>query len=378
MKSKSNGPIRVLHYIGSLELGGSQSMVMNLYRHIDRTKIQFDFIVDKKNSFYYKDEIESLGGQVFIFDHPFKGYNFLQFKKQWKDFFKNHPEYKIIHSHVRSVASIVLKIAKKYGMITICHSHSTSNGQGLKSIVKYLLQKRIPKYADYLLACSKESAIWLYGKKNVDNDRCIIINNAIDASKFSFDLQSRKKIRKQFDIENKTVLVQVGRIETVKNYAFTIEVLKDLIKIDNNYYLIIIGDGSLINEIIEKVNSYKLNNNVMFLKNRSDINDILQAADIFVMPSIWEGLSLSLVEAQAASLPCVISSNINSGIMVEDYVIKKDINNPLEWANEIESIKSKSIIRKNMISIIKKRGFDIKDEANRISNFYFGLTKGEK
>ncbi len=378
MKSKSNGPIRVLHYIGSLELGGSQSMVMNLYRHIDRTKIQFDFIVDKKNSFYYKDEIESLGGQVFIFDHPFKGYNFLQFKKQWKDFFKNHPEYKIIHSHVRSVASIVLKIAKKYGMITICHSHSTSNGQGLKSIVKYVLQKRIPQYADYLLACSKESAIWLYGKKNADSDRCIIINNAIDAYKFSFDSQSRKKIRKHFDIENKTVLVQVGRIETVKNYAFTIEVLKDLIKIDNNYYLIIIGDGSLINEIIEKVNSYELNNNVMFLKNRSDINDILQAADIFVMPSIWEGLSLSLVEAQAASLPCIISSNINSGIMVEDYVIKKDINNPLEWANEIESIKSKSIIRKNMISIIKKRGFDINDEANRISNFYFGLTKGEK
>ena len=365
-------PIRILQFIGSLNSGGSQSMIMNIYRNIDRNKIQFDFIVDRKDELLYKDEIEQLGGKVYIFNYHFTVLNYFRYKKQWNKFFAEHKEYKTIHCHVRSVASIVLKIAKKNGLKTICHSHSTSNGNGFSSLIKKELQKNIPKYSDYLFACSNESAIWLYGDENTKSNRCYIINNAIDSIKFVYNSKIRNQVRNKLDLDNKIVLGIVGRLEEVKNHKFAIQVLNELIKCNNNYYLLVIGTGNLKEELIKQINKDRLSNNVIFLENRNDVNELLQAMDIYIMPSLWEGLPLSLVEAQAASLPCVISSNVLDGIIIDDLVKKISLESIDEWVDFIKNI-DLTKERVNQYQNVVDSGFDIKKNVKMITDFYLSL-----
>ena len=183
-------PERILHVLGSLNMGGAETLVMNIYRNIDRNKFQFDFVVHGNTIGKYEKEILALGGKIYHIDE-YRVYNHLKYKKIWSVFFKEHPEYKIIHGHMRSTASIYLKIAKKYGLKTISHSHSISNGKGVKSIVKRILQHNIPKYADYMLGCSQKANIWLYGKKNSLKDNCLILPNGIDNQRFVFDAKER-------------------------------------------------------------------------------------------------------------------------------------------------------------------------------------------
>ena len=159
-------PIRIVHNIASLHLGGSQAFVMNMYRNIDRSKVQFDFVVTPETKEGFYDEITNLGGKIFSCPR-YKGTNHIQYNKWWDDFFNEHPEYKVIHGHVRSTASIYLKIAKRHGLVTIAHSHSTSNENGISAIVKRIMQLPIRKQADYLFACSDKAGKWLYGEKAI-------------------------------------------------------------------------------------------------------------------------------------------------------------------------------------------------------------------
>lgn len=373
-------PIRVLQYIGSLEAGGSQSMIMNIYRNIDRSKVQFDFVVDRKgkNDLFYKDEIESLGGKVYVFDEYFKGYNYFAFTKQWKEFFKKHPEYKIIHCHVRSVASIVLKIAKQNGLVTICHSHSTSNGKGIKAVAKKMLQSRIHKYCDYYFACSEESARWLYGENITKSDKCIILNNAIDASKYTFDEKVRARVRKELGLEDKKVLGQIGRIEKVKNYDFSIELLSRLLKEDDKYFLLIVGAGSLENSIIEKAKKLGVDKNMLILKNRSDIPELLQAMDVFIMPSLYEGLPVAFVEAQAAGLSCVISDEVKDGWLVNKDIVSISLDDINKWVKTISKKVLAGELHNNNFVEIKKQGFDIEANAVMLMNFYCKVLERRK
>lgn len=375
--SDKKEPIRVLQYIGSLEAGGSQSMIMNIYRNIDRSKVQFDFAVDRKgkDNLFYKDEIESLGGKIYIFDEYFKGYNYFAFKKQWKEFFRKHPEYKIIHCHVRSVASIVLKIAKQNGLVTICHSHSTSNGKGIKAVAKKMLQSRIHKYCDYYFACSEESARWLYGENMTKSDKCIILNNAIDTSKYTFDEKVRARARKELGLEDKKVLGQIGRIEKVKNYDFSIELLSRLLKEDDKYFLLIVGAGSLENIIMKKARKLGVDKKMMILKNRSDVPELLQAMDVFIMPSLYEGLPVSLVEAQASGLPCVISNNISDGFLDDECIVIRSLDNIDGWVLSIEEIFSNNGVRKDNKWLIEEAGFDIREVSQRMIAFYQKTAK---
>lgn len=372
-KTKKDGLIRILQYIGSLETGGSQSMIMNYYRNIDRSKIQFDFVVDRsgKDDLFYKDEIESLGGKVYVFDEYFKGYNYFRFAKQWKTFFKNHSEYKIIHCHVRSVASIVLRIAKEFKLKTICHSHNTSNGSGVKAIVKKILQGRIKNSCDYFFACSKESARWLYGNNIAESDKCMIINNAIESKRYKFNSKTRERVRDELGLGNKIILGQVGRIETVKNYGFTLMLLKMLLKNDAKYHLLVVGTGSLKERFIEEARHLDIYSNITILENRSDVPDLLQAMDVFVMPSLYEGLPVSLVEAQAAGLPCVVSNNVKDGILINDSVKKISLDDIEEWEKTINNyVFLTRGMRKDNTGIIKKNGFDVVANVQILSCFY--------
>lgn len=368
-------PIRIIQYIGSLNIGGSQSMIMEMYRKLDKSKIQFDFIIDRKNENFYEEEIVRLGGIVYKFDNYFKGTNYFNFQKQWNEFFKKHKEYKIIHCHVRSVASIVLKIAQKNNVITICHSHSTSNGNGFSSILKKILQKKIPKYSDYLFACSKESGEWLFGKSFDNSENCYIINNAIDSEKYIYNKKIRNEQRKKYGIDDKFVIGQVGRLIEIKNHDFTIELLKKLNEESNKkFFLLIIGTGPLKGRLLKKIKDYKLENSVKILENRNDVNDLLQAMDVYIMPSLWEGLPLSLVEAQASGLPCVISKNITSGILDNDLVTQLDLKDEAQkWTNLIKNVLNK--VRKDESKLIINNRFDIKTNVKLLEKFYLDIIE---
>ena len=361
--------IRVLQYIGSLNIGGSQTMIMELYRNIDRNKIQFDFIVDKKEDVYFQKEIENLGGKVYFLPN-YTGKNHFSYKKAWNNFFVKHNEYKIIHSHVRSTASIVLKIAKKNGLITIAHSHNTSNGEGFSSVIKKILQYRIRSVADYFFGCSKESCIWLFGKRIANSEKCFVLNNSIYTDKFLYNLETRNKIRKELNLDDKYVIGHVGRYAPVKNHTFLLDVFYELQKKHDNAYLLLVGDESEVKkEIQNKIKSLNIESKVLVLSNRNDVFELLQAMDVFVMPSLYEGLPVTLIEAQAAGLPIIISENITDEVIITKLVSKLSLTDDIGvWVQKIETLEN--FERYNTKSDIVSSGYDIQKNVKWLELFY--------
>ena len=360
--------IRILHVFGSLNIGGAETLIMNLYRNMDRSKIQFDFIVHTDKIGFYEEEIKKLGGKIYHLS-SYNGVNHFKYKKEWNNFFKTHKEYKIIHSHIRSTAAIILKIAKKYGLVTISHSHNTSNGRGFKSFIKKILQYRIRKISDYFMGCSFEANQWLYGKKIANSSRCFILKNGIDVDKYVFDPKIRFNVRKKLGIKNEFLIGHVGRFCYQKNQEYLIEMFSILHKVDKDAKLLLIGTGETENKIKNLIKKNKLSNNVIILKNRNDINELMFAMDCFVFPSRYEGLGIVIVEAQSAGLPCFISDTIPKSVIVTPIVKMLNItDSPNIWIQEIEKVKSYE--RKDYSNDVKVSGYNIKDSANFLFDFY--------
>ena len=364
--------IRILHMIGSLNIGGSQAMIMNLYRNIDREKIQFDFILDHPDQLYFADEVKSLGGRIYFLPE-FKGTNFFEVKKKWEMFFEEHPEYKVLHSHVRSYASIYLPIAKKHGLKTIIHSHSTSNGSGIKSYIKWLMQLPLRYQADYFFGCSKEAGEWLFGEKVVNSDKYHMLQNAIDTKKYSFNEKIREQYRNAIGVgEHTLVFIHVGRLHEAKNHLYLLEVFSKYHSIHPDSILVLVGDGDLRKEIEDKIEGLSINEAVKMLGARNDVSNLLQAADCFLFPSKWEGLPVTVVEAQAAGLPCLVSDAVTRDVNVSDLVENLPIDHGIDsWINAIERM---SFSKKDVTEDIVKAGFDIQSSAEWMENFYRGLV----
>lgn len=346
-------------------------MIMNIYRAIDKNKIQFDFIIDHPDQTYFKNEIEKLGGRVYVMP-TFTGINIFSVRMAWKDFFDKHPEYHVLHSHVRSYAAIYLPIAKKYGVKTIVHSHSTSNGVGIKSIVKVILQYPLRYEADYFFGCSKESGEWLFGHKIVNSDRYFTVKNAIETSKYLLDKTQRNKLRKQLKIEkNIKLFVHVGRLHESKNHIFLLKMFAALSQVMPDSELLIIGDGDLADEIKQEIKHLNLKQKVKMLGARNDIPNILNAADVFLFPSKWEGLPVTVVEAQAAGLPCFVSDKITKEVGISELVQFLPIDEGVEvWINAIQKA---DLSRKNVQDKIVQSGFDIKQSMEWLTDFYEGI-----
>lgn len=368
--------IRILHVIGSLNSGGSQAFVMNIYRNIDRKKFQFDFVIDKENETFYMDEIKELGGKVYVLKNV-KECNPIMFWKQWNEFFKKHSEYKIVHGHVRSVAAIYLKIAKRYGVITIAHSHSTaSRGNKLEQYVKNIMQFPIRYIADYLFACSNEAGKWLFGKSALKKENYKIINNAIDVENYVFNECKRNEIRRRLSIEEKVVVGHVGSFTYPKNHKFLIEVFYEVQKVKEDSVLLLVGDGILRPQIKKQIKELGIEDKVIFSGVVSNVNDFMQAMDVFVFPSIFEGLGMAVIEAQAVGLKCIVADTIPREAYVTDAVESIPLNRSIEkWSNQILE-NMDNYIRINKQDSIINSGYDIKNAAMRLQNYYLTmLTK---
>lgn len=363
-------PIRILHMIGSLNIGGSQSMVINIHESLDKSKVQFDYIIDHPDHLYFAEKIKKLGGKIYTMP-TFKGFNYFEIRSAWKHFFKQHPEYKILHSHVRSYASLYLPIAKKAGLKTIIHSHSTSNGSGLSSIVKRVLQYPLRYQADYFFGCSKEAGEWLLGKKIVDSPKYHVLKNAIDVEKYAFNMDNRVKLRSELGLGDKLTFVHVGRFHPAKNHLFLLNIFSEIHKRNPNTALLLVGDGELRPSIERQIAKLNLKNDVLLLGSRSDIPCILHAADCFLFPSIWEGFGMVAVEAQAAGLPCICSDSVPRSVKVTDNCSFVPINNLNEWVEKASTNlnSAKLLCRSSRTSIIEM-GYDIKENAKILARFY--------
>lgn len=367
--------LRILHVIGIMSRGGAETLLMNLYRKMDREMIQFDFVVHSSQKGDYDDEIRTLGGKIYYMPH-YNGANHFSYVMEWNRFFCAHPEYSIVHGHIRSTASIYLKTAKKFGRTAIAHSHGTSSrGNWLDKFVKMVMQYPIRHTADYFFACSQNAGIWLFGRKICQGSRFFILNNAIDSSQFLFSEDLRNKKRMELGIGQQFVIGHIGNFDAVKNHAFLIDIFSNICEKDKNCLLLLIGGGNpkLRNTVEQKVCQKKLTDKVKFLGKRMDVNELLNAFDVFVFPSLHEGLGIAAIEAQANGLKCILSDTIPQETAVSDNVTFVSLDKPAElWANLVLAHKG-IYVRENMAQNIFIAGYDIKKAAEWLSEFYFKL-----
>lgn len=361
-------PIRVLNLFTIMDRGGAETMVMNYYRHIDRTKVQFDFLVHREQRGAYDDEIEALGGRIYRM-YPIYPQNFAKYKRDIRTFFKEHPEYRIIHSHMSELGYFAFKEAAKQGVpIRICHAHNAPHGFDMKMVMRNYFKKRMMPYLTHLFMCGIESGRWLYGTKN--EDRFIMLNNAIDAKMYSFNTSKRIQIRNQFGIQNELVVGHVGRFNPQKNHPFLMEIFAALLKKEPNALLLLVGGGNDMPKIQSKAQELGIADHIRFLGVRSDVADIMQAMDVFVFPSLYEGLPVTMVEAQASGLPCLISDKVPSEcILTKGLVEVVPLSETADvWAEKI--LDSRNTPRTDRRLEIAAHGFDITTEAVKLQEFY--------
>ena len=361
--------IRVLQVIGKMNRAGAETLIMNLYRNIDREKVQFDFVVHGNEKCDYDDEIEKMGG--IIYHAPvYKVYNYLEYKKWWKKFLNDHKEYKEIHGHIRSSAPIYLKEAKKHGLYTIVHSHSADR-KGFRGFLFHVLTYNIRKYADFFYGCSAEAIKNAFGKKVLENSNSQVLKNGIEVKKYIFNQKKREDLRKKMDIDDYFVIGHVGRFTYAKNHKFLIDIFEQILKKNKKSILILVGRGELEDEIKKYVETKKISNNIKFLGVREDVNELLMSFDAFVFPSFFEGLSVVGIEAQATGIKCFVSEAFTEeGILSTSNVYKLSLSNtPEEWAKCVLK-EAKKYDRKDMSKTIMEKGFDIKETAKQMQKFY--------
>ena len=315
----NNEPIRIAQIMGKMNSGGVESVVMNYYRNIDKNKVQFDFIVDEDSKNIPKEEIENMGGKIILVP-PYK--NILSYMNILKNILRKG-NYKIVHSHLNTLSVFSLYAAK----------------------MAY------------------------------DNDEVKLINNAIDVDKFIYNEEIRNIVRKEFDFENKFVIGHVGRFVDQKNHTGLIDIFNEIYKANKESILLLAGDGPLLKSIRDKVDSLNLTDAVKFLGVRSDINNIMQCIDVFLLPSLYEGLPVVGVEAQASGSLCILSSNMTKETKVIETTKFLPISDePKAWAKYILE-EYKNFKRKDTKQEIINSNFEIKSEATKLQNDYLKLYR---
>lgn len=368
-------PIRILHVLGSTDLGGAESRIMDLYRNIDRGAVQFDFLVHKQSKGYYEDEILSLGGRIFRVPR-FQLYNYFVYRKALKNFFHVHNEFRMVQGHITSTAAIYLPIAKKAGIpVTIAHARSAGVDKGIKGKLTRFLRRNLSKKADYLFTCSELAGISVFGEKAVSEGRTIYIPNAINCKAFVFSEEKRRKIRYELGIDDKYMIGHVGRFHYAKNHEYLIRVFAALCEkarenhSEKEYVLVLLGEGSGMKAAKELATELRVCDQVYFLGNKSNAYDYYQAMDYFVYPSRYEGLPGTVVEAQTSGLRCLISDSICREVAVTDLVQTMSIEDePAKWAEFI--LNTMDYNRRGRLEEMRHAGFDVNMQAEKMMKFY--------
>lgn len=368
-------PIRILHVLHGMDMAGTETLLMNIYRNINRENVQFDFAVCAGRECAYDKEILSMGGIIIPYPR-YKGTNHFTYVKWWNEFFKTHLEYKIIHGHIGSTAAIYLSIAKKHERYTIAHSHSTHTGQINMHDILYSIYTYPTRYiADFFFGCSKKALVDRYGKKVAeDSGKSKVFNNAIDPEKFIYNEATRRLVRAEYSLHDDVIVIgTVGRLSPQKNPFEIIRIVDDLVKRGLNFKFLWIGKGELEIEIKAEIKRKKLEDYFIMAGTRPDIYNVLQAMDIFVFPSVWEGLGISCVEAQAAGLPTLCSNTIPIEAKVTCGCKFLPLNDTDCWVKEIINLIGYK--RTNCYQQVLEAGYDIKDTSLWLEKYYLQIYK---
>jgi glycosyltransferase involved in cell wall biosynthesis len=362
---------RVLHVLGNLDSGGLENRLMDIYRHIDKTKIQFDFLIHTTKPTYFEEEIHRLGGKIYRI-RKLRFLNIWLYIHDLKKFFKRNNTYSIIHGHILGPALFYHYIAKKAGVA--CRIVHSRNGRRTEkdfiSIIKSLVERYAWIFSTHRFAVSETAAISAFGKNALLKGKVQILPNAIDIRKYLFNQVAREKVRKDLDLSNKLVVGHIGRFSVQKNHEFLLKVFSEIVLLEPNSVLILVGKGDLEESIKNQCSGLGIEDKVRFLGVRSDVPDLLQAMDVIVFPSFYEGLPGVILEAQAAGLPCIISDKITKEARITDLVEYLPLTiSAKEWA-EVVLEKEKSTERRVTLDEFIEAGFDIESVARWYQEFY--------
>mgnify|MGYP000278484890 FL=1 len=373
-KTEQNEILHVLHVFGKLNRGGAESRVMDLYRNMDCTKVQFDFMQHTTRVCDFQPEIEQLGGKVYHVP-PFRFWNYFFYCKAWKEFIKKHPEIRIVHGHMTSTASIYLPIAHKKGVFTIAHSRNAGVDKGIKGKLTKFLRRNLKEKCDRCFACSKLAGEAVFGKEAMEQGNVTIIPNAIDAARFTFDPEVRKQKREELHIQPQEFLIgEVGRFDPQKNQKYAVEILAECRKKNFPAKLILIGEGPLMETVRQQVEELRLQEYVIFTGLQKNVVPFYQAMDFFLLPSFYEGLPGVAVEAQASGLRGILSDAITTETAMTSLMEFRSVQEPARvWADRIMACGHYE--RQNMLKQMQETGFDVKNLANRLQDFYLRVSE---
>ena len=367
--------VRILHVLHSMNRGGAENAIMNYYRHIDRDKLQFDFLLTEQNKCHFEDEINSLGGKIYRVPLLRMG-NPLPYIKAVSAFFNEHPEYQIVHSHTSSKSVFPLWIAKKKGVpVRIAHSHSSQSEIGIDGTIRNLLKYPLKHVSTNYLACGEVAAEWLYGKEEFQAGHVKIIPNVIECKKFVYDTNIREEYRRKLGISNDTILLGcTARFCYPKNQIFAVDILNELHKKNINSMLLLVGDGEERPMIESNISKNGLGDFVIFSGVVPNVSDYEQAMDVFLMPSFFEGLPLSLIEAQISGLKCFASTGVPQEAdktgLVSFIPLDKG---PRYWAELIVS--QIPYNRRSYLLEMQEAGYDAETSAKKLQDYYLHLIQ---
>lgn len=362
-------PIRVLQVATIMNRGGLETMLMNYYRQMDRSKIQFDFMVHREEDGHYDDEIRRLGGRIYRMPKIKPG-NYRKYFKLLDQFFNEHKEYKVIHSHINENSSFVLRAAKRAHIpCRIAHSHLSDLSLDYKLPFRIYAKTSMKNQPTHYFACSIKAGEWLFGKNVSKSDRVQVLNNAVNTSEFRFDPKKRAQIRKELGLkENQIAIGHIGRFNLQKNHKYLVYIFQEVHRRRPDSVLILAGDGVLRGKIERKVEELELTPFVKFLGVRNDVPDLMQGFDLFLFPSLYEGLPVVLVEAQAAGLPCVVADTITKEAKITDTLLYEDLENPPSlWAEKILDL---DVTRMETTEELSSKGYDTESMAGWLTDYY--------
>lgn len=365
--------IKVLHVVTTLQYGGIENVAVNFIRYLDKEKFQIDYLVCNDVKGEYEQEIGALGGRVIRFDC--KVNHIRAFVKELKLLLKSE-KYEIVHSHILFRSAFVLKVAKECGIKErIAHSHTTKidvKYNYLKIIYQFFMRRALNKYATLKVGCGRDAGLFLFGH-SFDKSG-IIIKNGVDVEKYKYNPIVRKRVREELGIMDDILLISVARLFPVKNHQYMIKIIKKLKQNGVKAKLLVVGDGYLKKELLQIVKKEKLENEVIFTGSRSDVADLLQGADFFLMPSLFEGLPLSMIEAQAAGLYCLASDNVTREVDITEQVcflhLDEDVGN---WCKYIKSKAEYS--RRDTAKIVREKGYDLNSNFRWVEKMYINNLK---
>lgn len=376
-------PLRVLHVVPNMQAAGLETLIMNMYRNVDKTKVQFDFLVHYKERYFYDDEIESLGGKIYRLSFRNDG-NVYRYIRDLDDFFRNH-SYMIVHGHMASTACFYLKMANKYGVpVRIIHSHNTSTERTVKGFIKHELLKYSTLFANQNFACGIMAGKYLFGHRDFT-----IVHNAVDLERFKPDPLIGEQLKQKNGLDKSFVIGHIGRFNSQKNHKFLIDMFSKLVSKIPNAELLLVGEGELKETIVKQVNDLGLQARVHFLGIRSDTHAIYNMIDVLTLPSLFEGLPVVAIECQACGKKLLVSDSVTKEIAITDLVEYLPISSDSQekWINKLYEIYSNRSYPQSTqhYNTVKKElranGYDIKFESGRLVNIYKSLLEdklGEK